>query len=81
MRTIQMTLPRTDWAFLKRLSAKMGWQTAIVSSTPRRKVHMTEAEFRQKLERSSKQAEEGKVIRMSENESVDQFVDRLLCIQ
>ncbi len=80
MRTIRMTLPRADWAFLKRLSANMGWQAECVPTPPTPKVKMTEAEFRAKLARSSAQADEGKVIAINPNESVDQFVDRLLCI-
>ena len=40
----------------------------------------TEEEFRRKLERSSTQAAEGKYIEMRADETVDQFVDRLLCM-
>ncbi len=40
----------------------------------------TEEEFRRKLEQSSAQAAEGKYIEMRKDETVDQFVDRLLCM-
>ena len=40
----------------------------------------TEEEFRRKLERSSAQAADGKYIEMRADETVDQFVDRLLCM-
>ncbi len=41
----------------------------------------TEEEFRRKLERSSAQAAEGKTIRMREDETGEQFINRLLCMQ
>ncbi|MBQ7449126.1 MAG: hypothetical protein IJS73_04905 [Paludibacteraceae bacterium] len=40
----------------------------------------TEEEFRRKLEHSSAQAAQGKYIEMRADESVDQFIDRLLCM-
>ncbi len=40
----------------------------------------TEEEFRRKLEHSSAQAAEGKFIEMRKDETVDQFIDRLLCM-
>ena len=42
---------------------------------------MTEAEFRKKLEISSAQGERGEYFEMRKDETVDQFVDRMLCIQ
>lgn len=41
----------------------------------------TEEEFRRKLERSSAQAAEGKTIRMRDDETSEQFINRLLCMQ
>ena len=40
----------------------------------------SEEDFRRKLEHSSKQAEEGHYIEQRQGETIDQFVDRLLCI-
>ena len=40
----------------------------------------TEEEFRRKLERSSKQAEDGHYIEQRQGETTDQFIDRLLCM-
>ena len=82
MRTVQVTLPIADAAFLRRQSRNMGWQ--IVTVRPPRakkpKVAMTQEEFRAKLEHSSAQAAQGKTIRMHENESSEQFINRLLCM-
>ena len=41
---------------------------------------MTEEEFRAKIEHSSAQAAEGRTIRMQENESSEQFINRMLCM-
>ena len=82
MRTLQVTLPAADATFLRRQSRNMGWK--IVTIRPPRtqepKVTMTKEEFRTKLEHSSAQAAEGKTIRMHENESSEQFINRLLCM-
>ena len=80
LKTVQMTLPRADWTFLKRLSANMGWQARVVSHAPERKVKMTETEFREKLEQSSAHAAAGQYVAMRADETVDQFVDRMLCM-
>lgn len=48
--------------------------------TQQPKVAMTKEEFRAKLEHSSAQATQGKTIRMHENESSEQFINRLLCM-
>ena len=39
---------------------------------------MTEEEFRAKIERSSAQAAEGKVITMHSNETPEQFINRMI---
>lgn len=82
MRTVQVTLPATDAAFLRRQSRNMGWKIITVRPprTQQPKVKMTEAEFRAKLELSSAQAKQGKTIRMHEDESSEQFINRLLCM-
>ncbi len=43
--------------------------------------HYSEAEFYKKIEKSVKSAENNKVFAQEQGESVDQFIDRLLCIQ
>ena len=40
----------------------------------------TEEEFRRKLEHSSAQYAEGKTIRMRDDETSEQFINRLLCM-
>ena len=82
MRTLQVTLPLSNATFLRRQSRYMGWHITTVrpKSVVEPKVKMTEAEFREKLERSSKQALEGKTIRMRDDETAEQFVNRLLCM-
>lgn len=44
-------------------------------------VVMSEKEFYEKVNRSIMQAEEGRVIRQDEGESVDDFIDRMLCTE
>lgn len=83
MRTLQVTLPVSDASFLRRQSRNMGWQVVTLrpksKQTP--KVKMTEAEFRAKLAHSSAQYAEGKTIPMHAEETPEQFIDRLLCMQ
>ena len=82
MKTVQITLPVSDAAFLRRQSRNMGWHIVTIRS-PRNaepKVKMTEEGFRAKLAHSSAQAAQGKTIRMNENETSEQFINRLLCI-
>ena len=81
MRTIQVTLPIADAAFLRRQSRNMGWQITTIRS-PRvqhPKVEMTEAEFRAKLEHSSAQAAAGLYVEKRPNETMAQFLNRV-CI-
>ena len=42
---------------------------------------MSEKAFYEKLDRSIKQAEQGKVIRQHEGESAEDFINRMLCIE
>lgn len=57
----------------------MGWQVTTVR--PKRKaqpkVEMTEDEFRAKLAHSKAQAEAGNVVTMRQNETAEQFLDRI----
>lgn len=83
IRTVQITLPRADAAFLRRQSRNMGWHIVTLRSkrVAEPKVKMTEAEFRAKLARSSAQALEGRTIAMREDETAEQFINRLVCMQ
>lgn len=83
MRTLQITLPVADASFLRRQSRNMGWQVVTLRPKPvsESKVKMTEAEFRAKLAHSSAQYAEGKTIAMHAEETPEQFIDRLLCMQ
>ena len=79
MRTVQVTLPVADAAFLRRQSRNMGWQITTIR-TPRiqqPKVKMTEEEFRAKLEQSSAQAAAGFYVEKQPNETMAQFLDRV----
>ena len=82
MRTLQVTLPAADAAFLRRQSRNMGWEVTTVrpKRTTLPKTKMTEKKFRSKLEHSSAQAAKGQTIRMQENETSEQFINRLLCM-
>ena len=42
---------------------------------------MSEKELYEKLDRSIMQAKEGKVIRQQDGESIDDFVNRMLCTE
>ena len=42
---------------------------------------MSETEFYSKIDRSIKQAEEGKVIRQNDGESTEDFINRMLCTE
>ena len=83
LRTLQVTLPLADAAFLRRQSRNMGWHVVTVRTKQKAepKVKMTEEEFRAKLAHSSAQGVAGKTIAMQENETSEQFIDRLLCMQ
>ena len=83
MRTLQVTLPLADAAFLRRQSRNMGWHIITIRQkhTPEPKVKMTEDEFRAKLEHSSAQYAAGKTIAMQPEETPEQFIDRLICMQ
>ena len=79
MRTVQVTLPVADAAFLRRQSRNMGWQITTIR-TPRiqqPKVKMTEEEFRAKLQQSSAQAAAGFYVEKQPNETMAQFLDRV----
>ncbi len=78
-RTLLITLPAADAPFLRRQSRNMGWQVTTVR--PKRnaqpKVEMTEDEFRAKLAHSKAQAEAGNVVTMRQDETAEQFLDRI----
>jgi len=79
MRTVQVTLPVADAAFLRRQSRNMGWQITTIRA-PRiqqPKIQMTEEEFRAKLEQSSAKAAAGMYVEKRPNETMDQFLERV----
>ena len=82
MRTVQVTLPAVDAAFLRRQSRNMGWK--ITTVRPKRvaepKVEMTEEEFRAKIAHSSAQGAAGLYVEKRADETMEQFVNRMLCI-
>jgi hypothetical protein len=81
MKTLQITLPSADAAFLRRHSRNMGWKITTIR-TPRvqePKVEMTEEEFRAKLAHSSAQAASGHYVEKLPNETMAQFLERV-CI-
>lgn len=82
-RTLQITLPLADAAFLRRQSRNMGWNVVTIrkKTSGEPKVKMTEEEFRAKLAHSSAQGAAGQTIAMHKNETPQQFIDRLLCMQ
>ena len=79
MRTVQVTLPVADAAFLRRQSRNMGWQIVTVRPprTQQPKVAMTQEEFRAKLEHSSAQAAQGFYVEKRSDETMAQFLDRV----
>ena len=79
MRTLQVTLPLVDAAFLRRQSRKMGWVVTTVrpKQVSRPKIEMTEEEFRAKLAHSSAQAAEGFYVEKRPDETMTQFLDRV----
>ena len=78
-RTLQVTLPLADAAFLRRQSRNMGWEVTTVRSprTKQPKVTMTKEEFRAKLEHSSAQAAQGFYVEKRSDETMTQFLDRV----
>lgn len=81
LRTLQVTLPSSDASFLRRQSRMMGWDVVTVRpKTEKPKVKMTEDEFRAKLAASSAQVAQGKYISMRDDESAEQFIQRMLCM-
>lgn len=77
----QLVIDVEDRSMLRAIKAAIKQLKGVVSvkeSTP--KVRYTEQEFYDKIEKSARSAEQGPVYTQSQGESVDQFIDRLLCI-
>lgn len=78
----QMMVSIEDRSMLRAIKAaimQLKGVTKVKEITP--KTHYTEAEFYKKIEKSVKSAENNNVFAQEQGESVDQFIDRLLCIQ
>ena len=71
-----LTYIAQDESMMKKLSRYM----RHLLKTKQDDTLMSEADFYKKLEHSSHQAASGKYIEMKQDESVNQFVDRLLCM-
>ena len=80
-RTLQITLPLADVAFLRRQSRNMGWNVVTIrkKTSAEPKVKMTEEEFRAKLAHSSAQGAAGHYVEKLPDETMTQFLDRV-CI-
>lgn len=82
MTPTQMMVSIEDRSMLRAIKAaimQLKGVTKVREITP--KTRYTKAEFYQKIEKSVKSAENNNVFAQEEGESVDQFIDRLLCIQ
>lgn len=67
-RTLQITLPLADVAFLRRQSRNMGW---IVKTQRRKPDYYTNPQFYQDLKQAEQDIAEGKGIRIDSQESLD----------
>lgn len=82
MTPTQMVVSIEDRSMLRVIKAaimQLKGVTKVREITP--KPQYTKAEFYEKIEKSVKSAENNNVYAQEEGESVDQFIDRLLCIQ
>lgn len=82
MTPTQMVVSIEDRSMLRAIKAaimQLKGVTKVREITP--KTQYTKAEFYEKIEKSVKSAENNNVYAQEEGESVDQFIDRLLCIQ
>ena len=57
------------------------WGSFRLTPVKESDIVMSEKEFYEKLDRSIMQAKEGKVIRQQDGESIDDFVNRMLCTE
>ena len=67
-RTLQVTLPVADAAFLRRLSGNMGWQ---VRTQRRSRSYYESAAFYRDLETAEREIEAGKGLRIDSQEALD----------
>ena len=68
-RTLQVTLPLTDAAFLRRLSGNMGWQ--VKTQRKARGSYYESAAFYRDLEAAEQDIAEGKGLRVDSKEALD----------
>jgi hypothetical protein len=75
MRTLQITLPLADAAFLRRLSGNMGWQIAPKRVTKRRRSipvdYYQSEQFYRDLEAAEQDIANGKGLRVSSKQELD----------
>lgn len=72
---VDASMKRAIKQILKQLKGVM----SVKETTP--KIKMTEKEYYEMLDHSIEQANNGKTIAMNENESVDDYLNRLICTQ
>lgn len=72
---VDASMKRAIKQILKQLKGVM----SVKETTP--KIKMTEKEYYAMLDHSIEQANNGKTIAMNENESVDDYLNRLICTQ
>ncbi|MCQ2335383.1 MAG: hypothetical protein MJZ89_06050 [Paludibacteraceae bacterium] len=77
----QMTIEMDDPAVFNVIKSFVRQLKGVTSVkvTQKPKAKMTEEEFYAKIDRARKSAEAGHVYRQKDGESIDEFVDRLLC--
>ena len=68
MRTLQITLPLSDAAFLRRLSGNMGWK---VQSQRKKRDYYDSPEFIRDLEAAKRDIAQGKGVRVDSKEAID----------
>lgn len=75
MRTLQVTLPRADAAFLRRLSGNMGWHIATKRSDRHRKEapvdYYQSEQFYHDLETAERDIANGKGLRVNSKQELD----------
>ncbi|MBQ7632132.1 MAG: hypothetical protein IJS82_05180 [Paludibacteraceae bacterium] len=70
-RTVQVTLPSTDAAFLRRLSGNMGWTIKTQRRQRVRKSYYESPEFYRDIQKAEQDIADGKGVRVTTNEALD----------
>lgn len=70
MRTLQVTLPLSDAAFLRRLSGNMGWQ---VQPLRKKRDYYDSPEFYHDLDAAERDIAQGKGVRIDTKDALDKM--------